>query len=141
MFCTWCGKVATARCSSCGRVGVVTWMAAGAAAVWLLAGASSFIYLWRHLPTSQVLVAALNARHHAITDLHFTFTSGVAGWLVSLGAAVLCLLALRGRSAMLAGAAMVTGLLALGLTLAGVLAAFDTTAALIPEALRAMGPR
>lgn len=59
----------------------------------------------------------------------------------SLGAAVLCLLARRGRSAMLAGAAMVTGLLALALTLAGVLAAFDTTAALIPQALRAMSPR
>jgi hypothetical protein len=42
---------------------------------------------------------------------------------------------------MLAGAAMVTGLLALALTLAGVLAAFDTTAALIPQALRAMSPR
>ena len=141
MFCAWCGKAAGARCSSCGRMSVLTWLAVGATAVWLLAGATSFIYLWRDLPTSQALVTAFKTEHRSITHLHFTLASGMLGWLVALGATVLCALAVRGRSAILAGTAMVTTLLALGVTLAAVLAAFDTTVALIPEALRAMTPR
>jgi hypothetical protein len=114
MFCAWCGKAAKAQCSSCGRVSALTWLAATAAAMWLLAGTASFLYLWRDLPTSHALLIRFKGEEHLITRLHFIAASGLPGWLVSLGATALCALALRGRSAALSGTAVVTGILIAG---------------------------
>lgn len=51
MFCTSCGERAGWRCSKCGHISDRSWLLVMGAVSWTLGLVTTFLYLWRLLPT------------------------------------------------------------------------------------------